>query len=135
MTVDSIMSRDVRTVPPDAGLKTVRSLLHEEGFHHILVVDADEALLGVISDRDMLRALAPFLGTSSGAGSDGDALGQPASEVMQSDPVTLRLGTEIETAAHLLLDHDVSALPVVDRDELVGLVTTEDFLQHYTNDG
>lgn len=134
MTVDSIMSHEVRTVSPDAGLKKVRSLLHEEGFHHVLVVDAEEALLGVISDRDMLRALAPVLGTSGGEGSDGDALGQPASEVMQSEPVTLQLDTAIETAAQVLLDHDVSAVPVVDGDKLAGLVTIEDLLHHYTND-
>lgn len=134
MTVDSIMSREVLTVSPDAGLKKVRSLLHEEGFHHILVVDASDALCGMISDREVLRALAPFLGTSGGGGADGDALSQPASEVMQSEPVTLHLDTTIETAARRLLDHDVSALPVVDEDKLVGLVTTEDLLHHYTNE-
>lgn len=135
MTVDSIMSREVLTVSPDADLKKVRSLLHEEGLHHVLVVDADGALCGVISDRDVLRALAPFLGSSGDAGSGGDALSLPASEVMRSEPVTLLLDTTIETAAQRLLDHDVSALPVVDEDRHVGLVTTEDLLQHYTNEG
>lgn len=135
MTVDSIMSREVLTVPPDAALTEVRRLLHGEGRHHILVVDGNAALQGVISDRDVLRALAPFLQTSRGRESEDATLTQPASQVMRDEPVTLLVDTAIEKAANVLLDHDVSALPVVDDETLVGLVTTEHLLQHYTQDG
>lgn len=134
MTVESIMSRDVVTVAPDAPLTKVRDLLHERGFHHVLVVDTENALRGVISDRDVLRALGPFLGTSGAEESEEQTLDQPASEVMRSDPVTLFLDTAIETAAQRLLDNNVSALPVVHENALVGLVTTEHLLQHYTNE-
>lgn len=128
------MSRDVITVTPDAPLTKVRSLLHERGFHHVLVVDTEDALLGVISDRDVLRALGSFLESSGAGASEDEILDQPAFEVMRPDPVTLFLDTAIEKAAQLLLDNDVSALPVVHEEALIGLVTTEHLLQYYTHE-
>ena len=135
MTVDAIMSRDLVTVTPDTALMEIRSLLHERGFRHLLVVEADETLCGVISDRDVLRALSPFLDTYSEEHRDVKTLGQPASEIMRSEPITAGPDTAIEEAARLLLDHNISALPVVEDAALVGIVTTKDLLQHYTDEG
>lgn len=132
MTVDGIMSRDLVTVDPGTVLMDIRKRLQEGGFHHLLVVENGE-LLGVISDRDVLRALSPFLDTYTEEHRDVQTLAQPASEVMRSEPITVAPGAEINDASRLLLDHDISSLPVVERDKLVGIVTTKDFLNHYTN--
>lgn len=132
MTVDGIMSRDLVTVAPDTPLMDIRKRLYEGGFHHMLVVKGDE-LLGVISDRDVLQALSPFLDTYTEEHRDVQTLAQPAHEVMRSDPITVAPGTEIKDASRLLLDHNISSLPVVEKGGLVGIVTTKDFLSHYTN--
>lgn len=133
MTVEDIMSREVVTVPADTALMDIRKRLYEGGFHHILVVD-DGTLLGVISDRDVLRAISPFLDTYTEEHRDVQTLAQPASEVMRTELITVAPTTGIEEAASQLLDHDISSLPVVDRDELVGIVTTKDLLNHYTKE-
>ena len=132
MTVDGTMSRDIVTVPPDTTLIEIRKRLQEGGFHHMLVVK-DGELLGIISDRDVLRAISPFLDTYSEEHRDVQTLARPASEVMRTDPITVEPETEIADAASLLLDHDISSLPVVDGTELVGIATTKDLLNHYTN--
>ncbi len=132
MTVHGIMSRDVVTVPPDTALMDIRKRLQEGGFHHMLVVE-DGALCGVISDRDVLQAISPFLDTYSEEHRDVQTLARPAHEVMRTDPITVAPDTDIEEAARILLDHDISSLPVVDGEELVGIVTTKDLLNHYTN--
>ena len=134
MTIDSIMSRDVATVPPDAALMEIRSLLQEYGFRHLLVVEADDTLCGVISNRDVLQALSPFLDTVSEEHRDVKTLSKPASEIMRSDPLTIEPGTPIKEAAQLLLNHSISSLPVVQENALVGIVTTKDLLEHYTNE-
>ena len=100
----------------------------------MLVVE-DGELLGVISDRDVLRAISPFLDTYSEEHRDIQTLARPAREVMRTDPITVAPDTEIEDASHLLLDHAISSLPVVEGTELVGIVTTKDLLNHYTNGG
>jgi acetoin utilization protein AcuB len=133
MTVEGIMSRDVVTVTPDTTLMEIRKQFQEGGFHHLLVVD-DDKLLGVISDRDVLQAISPFLDTHSEEHRDVQTLAQLAEEVMRTDPVTVTPGTKVEDAAHLLLDHKISSLPVVKGDELVGIATTKDLLSHYTSE-
>lgn len=126
------MSRDVVTVAPAAALTEIRNSLHEGGFHHLLVVE-DGELLGVISDRDVLRAISPFLDTYTEEHRDVQTLSQPARDIMRTDPITVRRGTGTEEAVHLLLDHDISSLPVLEDAELVGIVTTKDLLHHYAN--
>lgn len=133
MTVDAIMSRNVVTVTPDTALMEIRSLLHERGFHHLLVVEEDDTLCGVISDRDVLEALSPFLDTYSEEHRDVKTLSRPASDIMRRDPITISLDTAVEEAAQMLLDHNISSLPVVEEETLIGIVTTKDLLQHYTD--
>ena len=134
MTVDGIMSREVVTVSPDTALMDIRKRLQEGGFHHMLVVE-EGALCGVISDRDVLQAISPFLDTYAEDHRDVQTLAQPASEVMRTELITVTPDTDIGDAANKLLDHDISSLPVVDGEELVGIVTTKDLLHHYTKNG
>jgi len=133
MNVDSIMSRDVVTVYPDAALMDIRKRLQEGGFNHMLVVE-DGKLCGVISDRDVLEAISPFLDTYSEEHRDIKTLSQPASEIMQSDPITVGPDTSIEDASRTLLDNRVSSLPVVESGEPVGIVTGKDMLEHYISE-
>ena len=130
MTVDALMSRDVVTVSPDTVLMDIRKMLHERGFHHLLVVEGD-ALAGIISDRDVLRELSPFLDTPSESARDVRSLGRPAAEIMHANPMTVAPDTPAPDAATRLLKHSVSALPVVDDGALVGIVTTRDLLRYY----
>jgi len=132
MTVDGIMTSEVVTVTPDTSLSDMRAHLHEGGFRHLLVVE-DGALVGVISDRDVLRALSPFLDTYGEEHRDVRTLACPAHEIMRGDPTTVAPDMDVEEAAALLLDRNISALPVVDNDEIRGIVTTKDLLWHYTN--
>jgi acetoin utilization protein AcuB len=134
MTVEGIMSREVVTVSLDTSLMDIRKRLQEGGFHHMLVVEGDEPC-GVISDRDVLRAISLFLDTYTEEHRDVQTLAQPASEVMRTELITVTPDTDIGDAANKLLDHDISSLPVVDEEELVGIVTTKDLLHHYTKNG
>jgi acetoin utilization protein AcuB len=131
MTVESIMSREVVTVRPDAALMEIRGLLHEKGFNHLLVTEEDDTLCGVISDRDVLKSVSPFLDTYSEEHRDVKTLSRPASEIMQANPITVTPDTSIKEASQTLLDNRVSSLPVVEGTELVGIVTGKDLLQSY----
>ncbi len=134
MTIDRIMSRDVVTVAPDAALIDIRKRLQEGGFNHMLVVE-DGALCGVISDRDVLKAISPFLDTYSEKHRDVKTLSRPASEIMQGDPITVAPGTPVEEASQTLLDNRVSSLPVVEGGDLIGIVTGKDMLEYYVSEG
>lgn len=126
------MSRDPIAVSPDEALLEIRDLLRETGFHHLLVVE-DGRLAGVISDRDVLRMISPFLDTSTEEQRDVNTLLRKAREIMTPDPVTVRPETSIEAAALLMLEHDISSLPVVGEGGSVeGVVTSKDLLRFRT---
>ena len=64
INVENIMSRQVVSVGMDDTLKEIREIFEHVRFHHILVVD-NERLVGVISDRDLLKAVSPYANTQS----------------------------------------------------------------------
>lgn len=135
MTVDALMTRDLITTTPGTSLSEISTLLREHGVRHLLVVDENNTLCGVISDRDVLRVTSPFLDTYTEEPRDVKTLSLPAGEIMRDDPIVIRPSTAVEEAAQLFLKHSISSLPVVDEGALVGIVTTKDLLQHYAEGG
>ncbi len=133
MTVDSIMSCDVKAVAPDVTLMEIQDAFRKHGFRHLLVVEED-ALIGVISDRDVLRAVSPFLNTLSEKPRDVKTLMRSAREVMREDPVSVQSGARIEDAARILLEHTISCLPVINDDnQIQGIITSKDLLRYLVN--
>ncbi len=131
MNVASIMTRKVFTVDMDDSLKTVRNIFKHVEFHHILVDDGKK-LVGVISDRDLLKAMSPFLGTPSENRCDTIALNKKAHQIMSNIIITIDAETSIEQANDLLLENDISCLPVVSQQGSVeGIVTWKDILKFY----
>ncbi len=131
MTVDAIMTRRVVTVEREASLLTVHNLFRKGAFHHLLVVDGDGGFVGVISDRDVLKEVSPFLDTPSETHRDVHTLAKPVHTLIKRAPVTVEKSAGIEAAAALLLDEGVSCLPVLAPDgEIEGLVTSRDILRH-----
>ena len=131
MTVEHIMSREVVTVAPDKALMEIREQFHQGGFHHLVVVD-DGEIVGVISDRDVLQALSPFLNTLSEEHRDVRTLSRSAHEIMRANPITAQANTSITEAAAMLLDNSISCLPIVSESgALEGIVTSKDILQYF----
>ncbi|MES3629124.1 MAG: CBS domain-containing protein [Longimonas sp.] len=130
-TVEAIMTRDVVSVLPETPLLEVQKLLKQHGFRHLVVVK-DGVLKGVLSNRDVLQALSPFLNTNAETQRDVRTLAYPTRKLMNKNPKTITPDTPPEKAAHLLLTEAISALPVVEGKKLVGIITTKDLLRHYT---
>ncbi len=131
MNVASIMTRKVFTVDMDDSLKTVRNIFKHVEFHHILVDDGKK-LVGVISDRDLLKAISPFLGTRCENRDDTIALNKKVHQIMSKIIITVDAETSIEQANDLLLENDISCLPVISHQGRVeGIVTWKDILGFY----
>lgn len=131
MLVESIMQENVHCVLPDITLAELREIFQEVPFHH-LPVARDGTLLGIISDRDVLRRLSPFIDTVQASPQDQALLETTAQEIMSTTLITVQKDTLIDTAAILLLEHKISCLPVVAKDEaLEGILTWKDMLKFY----
>jgi CBS domain-containing protein len=115
-TVGDLMVTAVITVHPDETVRDAHADMDMGGFRHLPVVDPRGRLVGILSDRDVLRALRRPKATT-------------IAEVMTRSPVTVRLDSPAHVAAELMMDKKISSLPVVDDDgHLVGLITQTDFL-------
>ena len=130
-TIRAIMSTRVVTVTMDDSLARARELFNEHHFHHLLVVQ-DRTLLGIISDRDMLKAVSPNIGTLSETDRDQATLNKRAHQIMSRRLITVAADTTVEAAARLLLEHRVSCLPVVTKAGVIeGIITWRDLLREY----
>lgn len=129
LRVDSVMTTELVTVGPDDTLGEVREVFDTHRFHHLLVVEHFK-VVGVISDRDLLKHLSPFVGKLSERAQDAFTLQRKVHQVMSRNVVTIRADTDIAQATRLMLDHGVSCLPVLDeRQHPIGVVTWRDLLK------
>lgn len=129
MTVQSIMSTRLVTIEMDDKLKVVREIFDAMNFHHLLVVDEGQ-LVGVVSDRDLLRALSPFLGSVVEAERDAATLNRRVHQIMTRHPITLGPQATLADAAALFLTHNISCIPIVDAEfRPVGIISWRDVLR------
>jgi acetoin utilization protein AcuB len=129
MTLETIMTRHVVTVHMDDELWKVRELFDRYRFHHVFVVDQCR-VVGVISDRDLLRNVSPFIGKASERTMDLASLHRKAHQVMTRALVSAAPDTPIGDAALLMLNNKISCLPVLDgHGACVGIITQRDLLR------
>ena len=129
LTVAQIMRHDLVRIDVDATLQEAQAVLAQHDIHHLLVYNHGH-LVGVLSDRDVLLHLSPFLGTPSEQTRDLRTLHRRVYQIATYHPTTIRPDTPVLQAAALLLSHGFSSLPVVDAEgTVVGMVTTRDLLR------
>jgi CBS-domain-containing membrane protein len=137
-TVKDVMTTRVVSVGKDASFREMAAALHEHRISAFPVVDADEKVIGVVSEADMLTKealgsepqgmpgmIAGLLRHSEHA----KARGITAGDLMSSPPVTVTPEDTVERAARLMYTRKVKRLPVVDAGgHLVGIISRVDVL-------
>ena len=121
MKVKSIMTNDVLHVKPDCPLRECYKVMKNFHIHHLVVVEK-ERIKGIISLGDILYC--------SQLGKDGSLIvpETPVSEAMTRDVVTCNCTDKVATIADVMLNRNISAVPVVGRRKLIGIVTSTDLL-------
>ncbi|WP_412502150.1 CBS domain-containing protein [Shewanella algae] len=130
LCIADIMITRVVTVEMDDRLSVAKEIFHHAGFHHLLVVDDEGKLEGVLSERDLLRA-SPNLGSETATCRDLETLNKRVHQVMSRNPVTVAPHLGLAQASRLLLEKDIGSLPVLENGEIVGIVTWKDLLRAY----
>ncbi|HEX5951512.1 MAG TPA: CBS domain-containing protein [Actinomycetota bacterium] len=117
VTLNDIMTREVFTAEPGTPVAEVaaRMLRSRVGS---AVVTQGPMLLGIFTERDVLRA----------AASGSDLTSSSVSEWMTPDPVTVDPGTDADDAAEMMLSHGFRHLPVIEDGALAGIVSLRDIL-------
>lgn len=127
--IDTIMSTPVVSVEMDDKLSLVNTLFEHTKFHHLVVVERKE-LVGIISDRDLFKALSPTVGTAAETSADLAILNRKAHQIMSRNPVHLKLNDDISKAVIAFREHKISCLPVVNEKMVpVGILSWRDIIK------
>jgi acetoin utilization protein AcuB len=123
---NSITAADVMTANPEClsthatALDLVRRF-HATGFRHLLLADEQSRLVGIISDRDVIRCY------GVGSGPSAEELKRiRAVDLMSSDLITVDSSAPLDEVVNLMVDHGISSVPVLDEGRLVGILTNTD---------
>lgn len=128
--ITKIMSTDLTTVHDAQSVSTLRKIFEQGDIHHVPVVSGED-LIGIISSNDLMRVSFGEFGNQDGQGLD-NVLDHTYKmhDLMNRNPVTVPKDGTIRDAARLLGSHSFHALPVVDGQKLVGIVTSTDLIQY-----
>ncbi len=130
MRVEEIMTKNVITVDMDATLETIRNIFARHNIHHVVIVDGNQ-IMGVISDRDILATLSPFIDSLIEEKRDISTLEKKAHQIMTRRPISIAFDQSIAVAAEIILENKISCLPVIDASsQLSGIITWRDLLRH-----
>lgn len=139
--VVDVMAPDPVAVRSGASFKEIAAWLRGQHLNAFPVLDADDTVIGIVSEADLLPKEALQAGY---AGHNGPlarprhraertkAVGVTASDVMSRPPVTIGAFELVSHAAHVMYDHNISCLPVVDHGRLVGMITRADVLSVFS---
>jgi acetoin utilization protein AcuB len=135
--VSELMNQNLIKVTPDDTVESAVQLLQRRGVRHLLVMKGDR-LAGIVSDRDIKRALDPQKTKKKLMAVGGlYFLLKPifVKEIMTSNPVTIEPDTPAYQAAWIMVNKRFGALPVVRGGRTVGIVTETDLLRYFASSG
>jgi len=119
--VEDYMTTDLFTVHEQESVEFVARLMDWQKIRHVLVEDEQHGLVGLVSHRTLLRHMAERKERPEG--------GVPVSDIMVEDPISVSPDKPTLEAVQLMRKHEIGALPVVREDQLVGIITEQDFIQ------
>jgi acetoin utilization protein AcuB len=130
LVVRDVMTSPVYTLGLDDSIGKAKQLFDRHRFHHAVVLE-NRRVFGVVSDRDILKAISPFVGNPTLERSqDANTLKRRVHQIVTRGVITIEPETSIAEAANKLWTEHVSCLPVVDsKGALVGILTARDLLR------
>jgi acetoin utilization protein AcuB len=125
------MTQEPVTLHDDDRLREAVEMVMVRRIRHIPVLDAQNRLVGIVTDRDIKRTLPSPLVSS--AREEYEALLETTAvgRVMTPDPMTIDADTDVAEAVQLLVQNRIGGLPVVESGKLVGVFTERDALRGY----
>ena len=129
-----IMSSPVYTINYNASVEELIRLFKEKRFRHVPVIDDEHKIVGIISDRDVMRFIAG-VDDEEHALSREEKLLQPIERLVKIRVITASLDTQVRHIAKVLFEQHIGAMPIVnDSGMLHGLITRGDILKAIVKD-
>ena len=125
------MHQDVVTINKETPLGQAKEIIDQHKFRHLPVLE-EEKLVGIITQTDIYKALPSAVDASLGPENFIIAAHAKVSSFMAANPVTAHPMEPLEKVALLMRKFKIGAVPVVEDDKLVGIITETDIFQAFT---
>lgn len=133
MVVADVMTKNPLFVHPDLSVHEARALIKREKFGRLPVLDKDNKLVGIVTERDLINA-SPSVASTLDMYEMSYLLSKlKVEKVMQRKVITVTEDVVVEEAARIMVDNEISALPVMRSDVLVGIVSDGDLFRLFIN--
>lgn len=126
--VRDLMSTELFTMFKDDSLRALKDVFQLKTIRHVPIVDDDNRLVGLMTQRDFLRLAVSKLAHVGKEEIDDVYSNVKLSSVMGRKITTIRPDAPLSSAAQIMLKHKYGCLPVVDGETLVGIITEADFV-------
>jgi CBS domain-containing protein len=123
-SINAIMSTNLITVPPSATMAEARTLMQVNRIHHLPVTE-EGSLVGLVTLTNVLAATDSFLHDERSRIHANEII---IGDVMVRDVATVDINASLRQAALFLEKHQIGCLPVMDDNDLVGIITDTDFV-------
>lgn len=124
MIVEEIMRRQVLTLKKYDTIESALKILIENHLRHIPIVDDENHVIGIISDRDIRDASPSILNVNNGH----EALLNPVEKIMTKNVITVHPLDFVEEVSAIFYEREIACLPVTKEGKLVGMITEKDML-------
>ena len=148
MKVEEVMVKDVISVNRNSSIEEIVEVLTKNKLSGIPVLSDGGYLVGMVTEGDLLRlettprlpefinllgAVIYYHGVDTYNEDFKKMLAQKAADIMTEDVITVKEGTDIAEVVHLMLDHNIKQVPVVDGSKIVGMVARADIIKLLLN--
>jgi len=124
--VEDFMATGIQTLCETDSIVAAAALMEKYNCYHLPVINAKQKLIGLVTHRDLQRALPSQFFPPSEHGIQPEAI--PVSEIMRRNLITVSPDAGLHQAAMFLRNQRIGCLPVIKNDKLVGIITDSDFL-------
>lgn len=124
MLVEEIMKEKVITLSPEETIEKALKLLHEHHIRHIPIINKDNEVIGIVSDRDVRDASPSIFDKET----HHEELKNPIRSIMTSPVTTVHPLDFVEEVASIFYEQEIACVPVTRDEKLVGIITEKDML-------
>ena len=148
MKAKDIMVKDVITVSPEATIREIATVLIENKISGVPVVAANGNLVGIVTEGDLLYkennpripdfinilgAIIYYRNVERYNADFKKLMAGTASEIMTAKTIVVSEDTEIDKIVGLMLEHDIKRIPVVNGDQVIGIISRADIIKTLLN--
>ncbi|MCM8784135.1 MAG: CBS domain-containing protein [Candidatus Omnitrophica bacterium] len=146
MKVKEVMSKEVKSLSPEMSIREALNLLLQMGISGLPVIDAEEKLVGMFTEKEVLKVVLPSYWERVGKFVYDDnpkvirkkieeLKNHKVAEVMRREVISVNEDTALCEVARIMLTEKVRRIPVLDKDKkVVGIIAREDIVKAFVNE-